>query len=276
VSDPQRRDSRDDTTLMRSKPPGSIASLRLPRLAAFTVDGMLGFATVLLVRFGTQIGLVPAFGSWGLADESSSWMDPQVAALTLGLVALRDVPTGASLAKWILCLRVVRPDGRPLGFWQRLARAPFSLLPLAWLSRHVQATLPWRIATYSPSARGLALRTGLAGAVAAASLGWGVDTVRPSIGRGDAERLVDATILSDPQLERALGSPLASHVRRISPRAQERIHGAHARFELVVRGSEMQQDMVVVALKIDGRWVVDEITDIAVREVDAAEPMATR
>lgn len=276
MSDPQHEDSTNDATMTHSKPSGTVATLRLPRLAAFTVDALLGFAIILLLRFVTRMGFLPAFGSWSPATESDAWMDPQVVGLTLGLVALRDVPTGASLAKWILCLRVVRPDGRPLGFWQRLARAPFSLLPFAWMSRHVQATLPWRIATYTPSARGLALRTGLAGAAAAASLGWGVDTVRPSIGRRDAERLVHSTVLSDPHLERELGSPLSWQVRRISPRAHERIHGTRGRFELVVRGSEMQQNMVVVALKIDGRWVVDEITDIALRDVDPAESMARR
>ena len=254
----------------------AMVGLRLPRLAAVSVDLLVAFAIALLVRLMARLGVLPPIGIWGPITEPTSWVDSQVVAFALGLASLRDVPTGASLAKWTLCLRVVRPDGTKLGFWSRVARAPFSLLPFAWISRRVQATLPWRVVTYTPSARGLGLRTALAGAAAAASLTWGVDTVRPSIGRGDAERLVHSTVLSDPHLQHALGAPLAWHVQRISPRAHERVYGARGRFELIVRGTAMQQDMVVVALKIDGRWVVDEITDIAQRSVDPAEAVAER
>jgi hypothetical protein len=248
----------------------------LPRLAAITVDTLLALATVLLVRFAMRLGVLPGWGAWHPGVETDVWIDAQVIVVTWIATALRDVPAGASLAKWILCLRVVDRSGKRLGFWRRLARAPFSLLPFAWMSRRIQANLPWHVATYTPSARGLALRTALAGAAAAASVAWGVDTVRPSIGRRDAERLVHATVLSDPHLQRLLGAPLAWDVQRISPRAHERVHGARGRFELVVRGSEMQQNMVVVALKIDGRWVVDEITDIAMRDVDPPAAVARR
>jgi len=256
--------------------PATRGGLRLPRLAAVTVDLLVAFAIALLVRFAVRLGILPPIGIWGPIAEPAAWVDPQVVAFAWGLASLRDVPTGASLAKWILCLRLAGPDGARLGFWSRVARAPFSLLPFAWMSLRVQTSLPWRVATYTPSTRGLGLRTALAGAAAAASLTWGVDTVRPSIGRGDAERLVHATVLSDPHLQRELGAPLAWHVQRISPRAHERVHGARGRFELIVRGTAMQQDMVVVARKIDGRWVVDEITDIALRSVDPDESVAKR
>ncbi len=277
VFDPQPpSQNQADHDTMTTAAARAAGGLRLPRLAAVTVDLLVAFAIALLVRFAVRLGVVPPIGIWGPFSEPTTWADPQVVALGLGLALLRDVPTGASLAKWILCLRVVRPDGTKLRFWSRLARAPFSLLPFAWSSPRVQTSLPWRVVTYTPSARGLGLRTALAGAAAAASLTWGVDTVRPSIGRNDAEKLVHSTVLRDPLLQRALGAPLAWHVQRISPRAHERMYGARGRFELIVRGSAMQQDMVVVALKIDGRWVVDEITDIALRNVDPTEAVAER
>jgi uncharacterized RDD family membrane protein YckC len=224
------------------------------RLAAVTVDLLVTFTIALLVRFA-RLGVLRRSGS-GVDRRPAPWVDPQVVAFVLGIASLRDVPTGASLAKWILCLRVVRADGSKLGFWSRVARAPFSLLPFAWISRRVQTSLPWRVVSYTPSARGLGVRTALAGAAAAASLTWGAETVRPSIGRGDAERLVHATVLTDPHLQRELGAPLAWHVLHISPRAHERFHGARGRFRWS-SAARMQQDMVVVARKIGGRWVVD-------------------
>jgi len=240
------------------------------------VDLLLAVALALLARLAVQVGILPSLGAWRPGMQPDSWIDSQVALAALGLAALRDVPTGASVAKWVLCLRLADARGGRLGWRARLLRAPFSLLPFAWASRAIQGAMPWRVVVVAPSARGLAARTVVASLAAALSIAWGVETVRPSIGRRDAERLAAATVLHDPALRALLGEPLDLRVQHISPRAHEISRGGHGRFELRARGREQQQDMVVLARKIDGAWVVDSVVEIEVTALDGRDPVAAR
>lgn len=253
-----------------------VAAPRFHRLTALLVDGLLALALVLLVRLLVRIGVFPAIGNWH-PGEQSVWIDAQVFVASASLTALRDVPFGASFAKWLLCMRLTDRAGRPFGLLGRILRAPSSLLPFAWMSSRIQSRQSWRVSTYTPTRRGLALRTAFAAAAAVTSVAWGIETVRPSIGRNDALRLASATLLSDPRLQLELGPPLQMQVRTISPRAHEIVHGQLGKFELQIRGRERQQDMVVHARKVDGAWAIDTIVDIDISAIDSdVEPVATR
>lgn len=245
------------------------------RLAALLLDGMLAASLALLVRLAVQIGIVPGFGAWGPGLEAP-WFDAQLVLLALGLAAVRDVPWGSSPAKWLLCLRLVGSDGRRLGFGLRLLRAPASFLPFAWLPRSAQSRLPWRVVGYTPGPRGLVARTLLTGAAAAVSIGWAVETVRPSIGERDAGRLARLLVDGDPLMRRQLGEPVEFRVVRVTPRAHQPQRGWRASFQMHVRGLRMQQSMVVHAQRVDGAWTVDEVLDIDISAVEGRDPVATR
>jgi hypothetical protein len=190
--------------------------------------------------------------------------------LVVLLLALRDVPTGASGAKWLLGLRLVGPNGGRLPLGARLLRAPVSLLPLEWLAGERRGTLPWRVVSYVPSAAGLGVRVALALATGACCVGFGVQSLRPSIGRADALRLASDSILADPLLRRTLGDPLEVQVRRIEPRNRLALRGTEGQFELRIQGPRARQDMRVRALKVEGRWAVDEIVDIDISSFASA------
>jgi uncharacterized RDD family membrane protein YckC len=239
---------------------GRSTSHRAPRLlraAAFSLDVMLGILVAVSLRLLVRLGVLPELGSWSAADTGAA-VDIQLVALVLTLVALRDVPFGSSLAKWLLCLRLVRPDGQRLSAWQRLLRAPLSLPPIAMLPG-----LPWNVVAYAPGRPGLFLRTALTGCAATFSLAWAVETIRPSIGRNDAERL-SLLILQDPLLHRDLGAPLVHELGEVTPRSRQIERGARASFQLQVRGIRGQQAMTVEARKIDGAWHLEELRDIQI------------
>jgi hypothetical protein len=265
------RDVRPET-----RPSASPASYGL-RSAALLLDAMLAASAAVVLRLGVQLGLLPGFGSWSAGLELP-WVDPQLVLLTLALLAVRDLPTGASLAKWLLCLRVAGRDGRPLGLGLRLLRAPVSLLPLALLPAEVQHRLPWRVVGYAPGVRGLVLRTLLTGGAAAVSIAWAVETVRPSIGRDEAARLARTLVDGDPLLGRALGEPLEHEVLRVTPRAHQAGRGQRASFEMRVRGLHKQQSMTVHVRRVDGAWTVEEVLDIDIGAVtpDGRGPVAAR
>jgi len=241
-----------------------------PRVLAFLVDMCVALVAALGIQLLARLGFVRPLGSWhpggaGLQVDSASIV------LALALAAVRDVPSGASFAKWLLGLRLTGLDGKPLPLSLRLLRAPLSLLPLDWVAGEARGRLPWRVVSYVPSFRGLVARAVLALAAGAWSVGWGVQTLRPSIGRDDAQRLAQHVLLADPALARELGEPLEAEVRSIVPRSRMfRRHG-EAEFGLRVRGTRGRQDMRVHARKIDGQWVVEEVLDI---EITTLEPIA--
>ncbi len=233
----------------------------LPRLVAFGVDAVLALLAAALLRFAVGHGDLRLLGSQpgilgSLLRESSTWL------LVLLLAALRDVPTGESIGKWLLGLRVVTPAGTRLPFSLRIARAPFSLLPLEWLAGEKRAHVPWRVSAYVPGRAGLLVRVALALAAASCSLLWGVAGSRPSISRADAVALVESTLARDPALRRTLGEPLQIEVATVTPRSRAGISGARCQFTLRIRGTARRQEMVVRALKIEGRWAIDEVVDI--------------
>ncbi len=256
--------------------PGATAAPRHLRLAATLLDVLLAFAATFAVRSLVHAGTLPALGGWRPGD-AGFWIDAQLVFMGLGLASLRDVPFGSSLSKWLLCLRLERADGHPLGLVQRLLRAPISLLPLALLSDEIGGRMPWRVVGYAPSTRGLALRTGLTSAAAAASILWAVETVRPSIGQQDASRLAEQMVAGDPVLRRELGDPVEMRILAITPRAHQAARGKCGTFDLQLRGLVRQQEMVVHARKVDGAWVVEEADDIDIRAVPfAREAVASR
>jgi hypothetical protein len=237
------------------------------RVLAFTLDLCVALAAVLLLQLAIRHGLVAPFGAWR-PDGFGPGIDPQSVALAIALVALRDVPTGASFAKWLLALRVVGTDGTTLPLGLRLLRAPLSVLPFEWVAGEARGRLPWRVVPYAPSFRGLVARAALALLAGIWSVVWGVETLRPSIGRRDAGRLA-RTVIQDPALARALGPPLETEVRSIVPRSRMMLRGDEGEFELRVRGTRGRQDMRVRSLRIDGHWAVDEVVDIEITMTDA-------
>jgi hypothetical protein len=245
------------------------ATLALARAVAFLVDATIAFGLVLVWRLATVHGMLPAFGAWRPAS-AAGWFDTQGLALAVLALVLRDVPTGASFAKWLLCLRVVGPDGKPLPRARRWQRAVSQFFPFTSWRRHRRAAAPWSVVAYTPSTLGLGVRALLTVGAAVWSLVFGFQTLRPSIGRSDAEHLAAATIVSDPRLGAELGVPLTFKVREIAPRSRLSLDPRSGEFELQVRGTHQRQDMVVHAIKVDGRWMVDEIVNIRVAALDAA------
>ncbi|MFQ5600779.1 MAG: hypothetical protein ACE5G2_09530, partial [Candidatus Krumholzibacteriia bacterium] len=173
-------------------------------------------------------------------------------------------------AKWLLCLRLARPDGSRLGIARRLLRAPFSLLPLAWLPRSIHQLAPWGVVSYSPGRGGLVLRTALTASAAALSVAWAVETLRPSIGPDDARSLAQSLAASDPLLSANLGDPLEVEVGYVTRRAHQRHRGSRASFQLRILGSRGRQDMMVLARKVEGSWTVEELHDIEITMAGSA------
>lgn len=241
---------------------------RLPRAMAFLVDIMMALALGLVWRFSVHLQMLPGPLAWR-PGANGPWVDGTVLLFALAIFVLRDVPAGASLSKWLLCLRLVDERGRPLGFARRVLQVPASVLPFTWLWPGLQRRWPAGVGIYTPSARGMATRTTLASLAAVGSLLWGIESLRPSIGPRDASRLAEDTVLRDPALARTLGQPLEFELGSIAPRAHEKLRREEARFDLVVRGRHSRQDMSVLARKVEGAWVVDQVVDI---EVSALEP----
>ena len=203
------------------------------RLAAAALDLMLAFAASLLLCYSVRAGWVGPIGVWRQAD-AGPWLDAQLLIFSLGLLAVRDVPCGQSPAKWLLCLRLTRRDGRRLRRRDRLLLVPVAFLPGACLRGEVLERLPYRVVAYAAPQRGLLLRAAITVTAAILTTVSAVATARPSIGRRDAARLAQALVLDDPILRRELGQPLDYTVLGIAARARERGPGQRASFELRV------------------------------------------
>jgi hypothetical protein len=232
---------------------------RVLRLLAAAVDGLLAVLVVCVAAWRAGVlgsGVVP-LGVF--------------AAAILVLFALRDVPSGASLAKWLLGLRVTTSAGTTPRLGSRLLRAPWSATPLAWLFPALERRTPWRVVAYVPSAAGLAVRLTLAAIALGLAGVVGFAALRPGIGRDDALHLARTTIASDPLLPRTIGAPFDVELGRILPR---RAVANGAAFEVELRGPHARQNMTVVARRVGGAWAVDEVIDIAVTAPDTAPSMA--
>ncbi len=217
------------------------------------------------------IALVLAVIAHGVSNTGGTTLVPLdrgVWVATLVLFALRDVASGASLAKWMLGLRLEMANGAPTTLADRLRHVPFGLSPLGLVPAFERRT-PWRVAVYVPSGRGLAVRAAAAAVLIGGSAVITTLVRRPSIGRTDALQLAQTTILGDPHLADALGGPLAAEVGRTSPHANATWRSSEGDFELRVRGTRAMQTMVVRARKVDGQWAVEEVTDIEQTRLDA-------
>jgi hypothetical protein len=220
---------------------------------------------VVLLVFAIRL-LAPAAPGWGQPfQHAADWL------LALVLFAWRDVVGAASPAKWLLCLRLETRDGGRPGFLPRLLRAPLSLLPLFFLPGSLQARLRWRVGSYAPSHAGLVLRTAAAVSAAAGSVLWAASTQRTSIPPEAARDLAAAHVAADAPLRRALGEPVASHLGSIARRFEQHESGT-ATFWLHLRGARARQDMLVHARKVDGVWVVEELSDIEIQPLRPGEP----
>ncbi len=202
--------------------------------------------------------------------------DLQLVALTLLFIWGRDVPLGASPAKWLLCLSVTDLHGHGLSIPKRLVRALVGVIPLATFKPGFEERVfGWRVASYSPSRTGLVTRTALTAGAAVFSVTWAFESVRPSIGRGDARQLAEV-LVTDPLLPRALGSPLRYEVGSVTRRAQQPGASTRASFRLRILGPEARQDMTVHARKVDGNWTLEELTDIEVTTAEVDTPDVAR
>jgi hypothetical protein len=261
-----------DTIPQATAPP--VPAGAVPRLVAFGIDLVLALAAAVAVHGAFLRGWLPGLHPTG-NDAVNLLQLPSTWVLTLLLVAVRDVPLGASFAKWMLCLRVVGVSGRPLSWPLRLLRAPLCTLPLEWLAGERRAAVPWRVTSYAPGSAGFALRVGLALGAASWSVVWGVASVRPSIGRGDAVQLVEQTLGRDPLLQRELGAPLQFEITAVTPRSRTGLSAERGEFAVRVRGSARRQAMRVHALKVEGRWVIDELVDIQAAQIASSSPPDT-
>jgi uncharacterized RDD family membrane protein YckC len=248
---------------------------RALRLAAFSLDTLLAILVAVAVRLLVRMGYLPDWGSWSVY-AAGSHIDVQLVGLSLILLAARDVLWGSSPAKWLLGLRLVRPDGTRLSLLQRLLRAPFSLLPLGVMRRSVQDALPWRVVSYVPGRMGVLTRTAATAFAATFSLLWAVETIRPSISRRHAEELSEDLAAGDLLLRRQLGTPLTVEIGTITRRAHQFERGRMATFQLNIHGPLGRQEMTVVARKVDGDWRLSELRDIAILLGDDAERVAER
>jgi hypothetical protein len=104
--------------------------------------------------------------------------------------------------------------------------------PFTSWRRHRRTAAPWSVVAYTPSTLGLGVRALLTVGAAVWSLVFGFQTLRPSIGRSDAEHLAAATIVSDPRLAAELGAPLTFKVREIAPRSRLSLDPRSGEFEL--------------------------------------------
>lgn len=235
----------------------------LLRLVGVALDAMLAALTVFAIR----IFLTPeAAAAWGRPfSQGVDWV------LALALLSCRDVLFPASVGKWLLCLRLEAPDGGSLGLGRRLLRAPLSLLPLALAPASARSRLWWRVRSHTPAPVGLALRTAGTVLAAAASVIWAVVTQRPSIPQDEARHLVADHVAEDALLRRDLGEPVLSSLGPITRRLDQRGSGT-ASFWLHLRGAQARQDMRVHARKVDGRWVIEELSEIETHPLRAGEP----
>jgi hypothetical protein len=245
---------------------------RLLRLAAFGLDALLAVLVVLAVRL---VGVLRG----GDAVEPIATGVPfdadtlQLAAL---LLFLRDVPFGVSPAKWLLCLRPSRLDGGRLAFPHRLLRALFSFPPLAFLPVRVERRLGWQVVSYVPSRPGLVFRTTLTASAAVVSILWTLETRRPSIDRGDAATLAAVLVRGDPQMHATLGDPLTWEVGAVTSHTEQRRYESQASFALRIRGRRAEEHMVVHAQRVDGEWMVSELSDIQIRSTHPDSPEMAR
>ncbi len=234
---------------------------------------MLAFLTAVAARVFFGVGGALDIGA---ASALPALLDVQLFALTLLLIWLRDVPLGASPAKWLLCLTVIGRDGRRLGPGRRLLRALVGIVPLALVRPDVERRVfGWRVVSYSPSRTGLVSRTALTAGAAVFSVTWAFETVRPSIGRGAARDLAEV-LLDDPLLPRTLGEPLHYEIGSVTRRARQPGASHRASFRLRILGPNARQDMVVHARKVDGAWTLEELTEIEVTVAEADTPHVAR
>ena len=231
-------------------------STRIARLFAAAVD------VVLAVLIAVAAALRRA------ADDAVAGLPVQpIAIAAVCLFALRDVPSGASLAKWLLGLRLETPGGARPGVASRLLRAPWSVLPLAWLFPALERRTPWRVVAYAPSAAGLVTRLTLAAVAVAAGGIAAFTTLRPAIGRDDAVQLAHATLGDDPLLQRELGVPITIELGTIAPRRTLR---DGAVFAVAAHGPRGHQNMTVVARRVGDTWAIEERFDIETVVTDSS------
>jgi hypothetical protein len=203
--------------------------------------------------------VVAALRGVGGGDATGGLPLAAIGAAALALFALRDVPAGASLAKWLLGLRVETRAGTRPSLASRRARARGRVLRRAWLPPAPARRTPWRVVAYAPTTAGLAVRLVLAATTLVAGGVIAFTALRPGITSADATRLARATIAGDPHLQRTLGLPIAIEVGTIAPRRALR---GGAVFELQAFGPRGRQTMTVVARRIGSDWAVEEVVDI--------------
>jgi uncharacterized RDD family membrane protein YckC len=88
------------------------------RFAALAVDGLCALAVMAVAGLGAQRA----------TNESS--IAPAIVLLTAVAVTLCEVVTDRSAGKWLMGLRIRRPDGSRSGFEMRLARWAMKWSPL--------------------------------------------------------------------------------------------------------------------------------------------------
>jgi len=236
------------------------------RFAAGCVDATLAVALGILA--------VRVIDHGRLSDVA---LHAQTRAALAGLFffALRDVASGASLAKWLMGVRVETAAGRRPSIASRLARAPWSILPFGMIPA-IERLTPWRVTAYAPSTTGLTVRAALAAAALAATATWTFAATRPSIGRNDALRLARSLVAGDSLLRDRLGEPCEVEVDELVPRARLGWSRGEGVFAVHVRGARAQQTMTVRSRRIAGVWAVDEVTDIEVSPTVASKSVAAR
>lgn len=237
------------------------------RIAAGFVDATLSLA---LAAAALWLGGPHVPGVAGTALT----LDARFLGTALIFFALRDVGGGASVAKWVMGLRVESPAGTRPGFVSRLVRAPWALLPLG-LVPAIERRTPWRVVAYVPSGMGLAVRAVLAVACLGSTLVWGATALRPSIGRDDAMQLAKSTLLGDPFLRGALGEPLLAEIGAVAPRGRGTWRSHEGAFQMRILGARAMQSMTVRARKVDGAWAIDEVTEIEVSALDSLSHRVT-
>jgi len=233
----------------------------LLRIAAGFVDATLALALAFLALW-VAAPHIPGNDATALA------LDGRFLGTALLFFALRDVARGASVAKWVMGLRVETPAGTLPSLASRLARVPWALLPFG-LVPALERRTPWRVAAYVPTGGGLGVRAVLAMTCLVSTLLWGTTALRPSIGHEDAMQLAQTTLLGDPFLRSTLGEPLRAEIGAVAPRGRGTWRSHEGTFQMRIHGARAMQSMTVQARKVDGAWAVDEVTEIQVSLVDS-------
>ena len=233
------------------------------RIAAAFVDATLSLALALAALWAAGLPLPGV-----TASGTDLALEVRFLGTALLFFAFRDVARGASVAKWVMGLRVETPGGARPSLGSRLARMQWALLPFGLVPRLERRT-PWRVSAYVPSGSGLAVRAMLAVACLVATLIWGSAALRPSIGHDDAMQLAQATLLGDPFLRSTLGAPLQAEIGALVPRGRGTWRSHEGIFQMRIRGARAMQSMTVRARKVDGSWAVDEVTEIEVSAWDS-------